>query len=184
MPPLRGWFIDFGDPLSRAGEGTRPYVVRSLSIGAFRRQGIRAGWLVADSSHFREQLGHAHSRKRFEERRNLRRHFGEVAGDLVHPRRVAVAGGNDGDFVHVGKRAGHGSDDLGHAGEQLVDDRRLVVLLVGFGFHVHGFGFGFTLLEDDFRFGFALSANRRRVTFGFGNQALLFGGGEGFDPLT
>src|SRR5208282_3531792 len=52
------------------------------------------------------------------------------------------------------------------------------------GFNVHGFGFGFAFLEDDFGFGFPLSANRRRVPFGFRNQALLLGGGQRFDALT
>src|SRR6266705_3369065 len=60
----------------------------------------------------------------------------------------------------------------------------MVVLLEGLGFYVHGFGLGFAFFENDFGFGFALGANRRRMAFGFGDQALLFGGGEGFDPLT
>ena len=41
------------------------------------------------------KLGHLHARKRFEQRRNLRGHLGDVAGDLVHAGRIAVAGGDD-----------------------------------------------------------------------------------------
>src|SRR5208282_3346349 len=70
------------------------------------------------------------------------------------------------------------------SGNQFVDDRGLVVLLIRCGFYVHGFRFGFTFLEDDFGLGFSLGANRRRVAFGFGYQALLLGGGYGFDTLT
>ena len=125
-----------------------------------------------------------HARERFEQRGNLRRHLGHVAGDLVHAGGVAVAGGDDGDLVHVGQRRGQRPDDLRHAGDQLVDDGRLVEFLVSLGLHVHGLGFGFALLEDDFGFGFALRADRRGVAFGFHDQALLLGFGQGLDALA
>ncbi|MGH9536663.1 MAG: hypothetical protein ACRD3H_01995, partial [Terriglobales bacterium] len=71
-----------------------------------------------------------------------------------------------------------------HPGKQLVDDRSLVVLLVGLGFHVHGFGLGLAFLEDDLGFGFALSANRRRMTIRFRHQALLFRERQRFNSLA
>ena len=45
--------------------------------------------------------------------------------------------------------------DLGQAGDQLVDDGGLVVLLERLGLDVHGPGFGVAFLEDDVRFGVA-----------------------------
>ncbi len=73
---------------------------------------------VADLADFAQQLRQRHARERLEQRRHLRRHFGDVAGDLVHARGVAVAGGDDGDLVDVGERRGQGLHDLGHAGDQ------------------------------------------------------------------
>jgi hypothetical protein len=58
----------------------------------YRRQYIGPQSLVADTAYFAQQLGHAHTRQGLEQCRNLRRHFGEVPGDLVHPSGVAVAG--------------------------------------------------------------------------------------------
>src|ERR1035441_3772038 len=43
--------------------------------------------------------------------------------------------------------------------DQLVENGRLVELLVGFGFDVHRLGFGFALLEDDLGFRLALRAD-------------------------
>src|SRR5436309_7711283 len=101
-----------------AGEGTRPYVACATGhlfcypgcptlvavlpqVGDFDfllrapvsgRQGIWFRRFVTDTSHLRKQIGHVHSRKRFEQRRDLRCHLGQVASDLVHPGSVAVAG--------------------------------------------------------------------------------------------
>lgn len=52
----------------------------------------RLGRFIPDRPHLPEQVGHAHAGKGFEQGRYLRGHFGEVAGDLVHPGGVAVAG--------------------------------------------------------------------------------------------
>ena len=103
---------------------------------------------------------------------------------LFMPGGIAVAGGNDGDLVDVGQRRGQRAHHFRHAGDQLVDDRRLVVFLVGLGLHVHGLGFGFALLEDDLGFGFALRADGGGVTFGFRDQALLLGLGQRLDALA
>src|SRR5207244_1247428 len=75
-------------------------------------------------------------------------------------------------------------DHFRHVGEQLVDNRRLVVLLVSLGFHVQCLGFGFAFLEDDFGFGFALLPDSGSMAFGFGHQALLFCRRQRLDPLT
>ena len=72
------------------------------------------------------------------------------------------------------QRRGQRPHDLRHAGDQLVDDRRLVELLVGLGLHVHRLGFGFALLEDDLGFGFALRADRGRAAFRFRSSAADF----------
>ena len=86
---------------------------------------------------------------------------------LCMPADCAVAGGDDRDLVDVGQRRGQRAHDFRHAGDQLVDDRRLVVFLVRLGLHVHRLGFGFALLEDDLGFGFALRADRGGAAFGF-----------------
>src|SRR3984893_11987606 len=144
----------------------------------------RLRWLVAELPHLAEQLRQRHARKCLEQRRHLRRHFGDVASDFVHPGGIAVSGGDDGDLVDVGQRTGQRPDHLRHAGEQPVDHRCLVVFLIGFGLYVHGLGFGLTFLENDFGFGLPLRAYRRCVPFGLRNQALLFGRGEGLNALT
>ena len=113
----------------------------------------------------------------------MRRHLGDVPGDLVHPRCIAISRRNDGDLVHVRQRAGQRLYHLGHGGEQPVDHRRLVVLLIRLSLHVHGLRFRFAFLEDDFRFGLALRPDRRSMALGFRNQALLFGRRQRLDPL-
>src|SRR6266567_6236691 len=100
-----------------AGEGTRPYVACATGhlfchptagcptlVAVLRqsgdfdfllrapvsgRQGIWFRRFVTDASHLRKQIGHVHSRERFEQRRNLRSHLGQIAGNLVHPRSIA-----------------------------------------------------------------------------------------------
>ena len=62
------------------------------------------------------------------------------------------------------------SHHLRQAGDQFVDDRSLVVFLVGFGLHVHRPRLGVALLEDDFGFGLALLLDRRRLAFRFRHQ--------------
>src|SRR5436853_178603 len=152
---------------------------------ARRRQSIRGlRALVTNRSDLGKQLAHAHARKRFKERRHLRRHLGDVAGDLVHSGGIPIAGGNNRDLVHVGQWAGQRFDHFRHVGEQLVNNRRLVVLLVRLGFHVHRLGFGFAFLKDDFGFGFALLTDSRGMTFGLGHQTLLFCRRQRLDPLT
>src|SRR5208283_533862 len=116
-------------------------------------------------------------------RRHLRRHFRDVARDLVHAGRAAVASRDHSDLVHVRQRARQGLHDLGQSGYQFVYDRGLVVLLVGLGFHVHGASFGIALLEDDFGFGFALRANGAGAAFGFHHSALALRLGERLNAL-
>src|SRR5207237_10406537 len=72
---------------------------------ARRRQSIRRlRAFVTNRSDLGKQLAHAHARKRFKERGHLRRHLGAVAGDLVHSRRIAVAGRNNGYLTDIGTR--------------------------------------------------------------------------------
>ena len=97
---------------------------------------------------------------------------------LLTPAAPLVACRHDGDFVHFGKRLGHGANHIGHVGEQLVHHRGLVPSLVGFGFHVHGLGFGLALLEDDGGFSFTLRANGCSASLGFSGQTCLLGLGE------
>src|SRR6202040_2542693 len=126
---------------------------------------------------------HLHAGEGFEQRRHLRCDFGDVAGQLVRAGGIAVAGGDDGDLVHFAEWLGEGTHDVGHAGDELVEDGGLVIFLIGFGLDVHRLGFSFTLLEDDLGFGFALRAGGRGAAFGFLDQALPFGFGEGLDAL-
>ena len=98
--------------------------------------------------------------------------FGDVAGDLVHAGRIAVAGRDDRDLVDIRQRTGQRLHDLRQSGDQLVDDRGLVVLLEGLGLHVHGASFGVALLEDDLGFGFTLRADRAGAAFGFHHRPL------------
>src|SRR5207302_7950471 len=93
----------------------------------------------------------------------------------------AVGGG--GGVWDMGERGGGGGRQCGGAGEEVVGGWGRVGRVVGCGFHVHGAGLGIAFLEDDFRFRFALGANRRRPAFGFGNQPLLLGGGESLNAL-
>src|SRR6266566_3751031 len=152
---------------------------------ARRRQSIRGlRALVTNRSDLGKQLAHAHARKRFKERGHLRRHLGDVAGDLVHSGRIAVPGRNNRDLVHICQRTRQRFHHFRHVGEQLVDNGRLVVLLVSLGFHVHRLGFGFAFFKDDFGFGFALLTDSRGMTFGLGHQTLLFCRRQRLDPLT
>ena len=139
---------------------------------------------VAELPHLAEQLRQRHARERLEQSRHLRSHLGDVAGDLVHPGSIAVSGGDDRDLVDIRQRTGQCLHHFRHAGKQLVDHGRLVVLLVGLGFYVHRFGFGFAFLEDDLGFGLALRTNRGRMAFGFRDQTLLLGCRERFNSLT
>src|SRR5207247_5711703 len=54
----------------------------------------------------------------------------------------------------------------------------------GLRLYVHGLGFGFAFLEDDLGFGLALRARAAGMTFSFGDDALLLGGGQRFDALA
>src|SRR5579863_6103891 len=91
---------------------------------------VRPGGLVSDGTHLPEQLRELHARERFEQRRDLRRHLGYVAGNLAHAGGVAVARGNNRDLVDIRQWRGQGAHHFRQVGEQLVDHRRLVVLLV------------------------------------------------------
>src|SRR5579863_3793715 len=128
---------------------------------------------VSDGSHLREQLGHLHARERLEERRDLRGHLRQIASDFVHARRIA-AGRDNGDLVHVLQRCRERLHNLRHAGDQLVDDRRLVVFLISLGLHVHGLRFGLALLERNLGFRFALCPDGRCAAFRLRNQFLPF----------
>src|SRR5271165_5591768 len=88
---------------------------------------------------------------------------------------MAVAGGDDGDLVDFAERLGECAHDVRHAGEEFVDNG---------GLDVHGFGFGLALLEDNFRFRFALRADGGGAAFGFADKALPFGVGDGLDTLA
>ena len=83
-----------------ADEASAPYP----SCYAFGNSG-GFGRLVADLPYLAQQFRHRHARERLEQRRHLRRHLGDVAGDLVHPRGFAVSGGDDRDLVDVGQRS-------------------------------------------------------------------------------
>src|SRR5215467_13829389 len=82
----------------------RPFCFPCSSIVTARQRWTRLGPLVANQPHLREQVADAHSRERLKQRRHLRRDFRHVAGDLAHPGGMAVAGGDNGDLVDVGKR--------------------------------------------------------------------------------
>src|SRR5271156_1991393 len=97
---------------------------------------------------------------------------------------MAVAGGDDGDLVDLAERLGQGAHDVRHTGEEFVHDGGLVVFLESFGLDVHGLGFRFALLEDDFGFGFTLRANGGGAAFGFADEALTLGVGDGLDALA
>src|SRR5262245_60760364 len=131
------------DTLSNKAIQTSYLLVKSL-LGLF----VRLGRLVSNHLHLGKQLRELHSGKRLEQCGDLRGHSGHVARDLVHARGTAVARGHDRDLVDVGKRGSERLDDLGHVADELVDDRRLVVFLVGFGLHIHSLCFGFALLEN------------------------------------
>src|ERR1019366_8621648 len=69
-------------------------------------------------------------------------------------------------------------------GNQFVVHGGLVVFLVGCGFQVHRPSFSVTLLEDDFGFRLALSADRTGMAFRFHRQALPFSFGQRLNPLA
>ena len=85
---------------SRGGRGARPSgKTRPVMLSA--RRGFtpcrRAGVPCLTISEW-------HAGQCFEERRHLRRHLGDVPGDLVHPRRITVASRHDRDLVDVCQR--------------------------------------------------------------------------------
>src|SRR5215472_17183951 len=57
-----------------------------------RGQDVWLGRLIPNAAYFRQQLGHGHARQGLKQRWYLGRHLGEVPGDFVHSRSVAVAG--------------------------------------------------------------------------------------------
>src|SRR5579862_3060671 len=79
----RAWLA----PLAALGRRARVPAPHERSGPSLFRSipGIRFQGLVADLPYFAQQLSQRHTRKRFEQRRNLRRHLGNVACDLVHP---------------------------------------------------------------------------------------------------
>src|SRR5579862_6192165 len=139
---------------------------------------------VPNLPYLREKLGHLHSRKRFKQRRDLRRHRGHVSRDLVHAGCVSIAGRNDGDLVHVGQRRGQRPYHFGQARDELIDNRGLVVFLVSLGLHVHGLGFGLAFLEDDFGFRLALRADGGGLAVGFHGQLRFLGFGQCLDAFA
>ncbi len=139
---------------------------------------------VSNSANLREQFVHRHAGERLEERGNLSGHLGDVARNLVQARGGPVAGGDHRNTVHVGERRRQRADDFRHGGDQLVDDRSLVELLVGLGLHVHGAGFGVAFLEDDLGFGFTLRANGGGAAFGFDDGTVAFGLGHRLDAAA
>src|SRR2546430_4009019 len=105
-------------PTSRIGRPLHTQLLPCSRTFARRRQSIRRlRALVTNRSDLGKQLAHAHARKRFKERRHLRRHLGDVAGDLVHSGGIPIAGGNNRDLVHVGQWAGQRFDHFRHVGE-------------------------------------------------------------------
>ncbi len=81
---------------SDSRESTLP---RVLKVPSFYSFGLSFGVLSPISQRLAQQLRHLHPAQRFEQRRNLRRDLRHIACDLMHPRRRAVAGRNNGDFV-------------------------------------------------------------------------------------
>jgi hypothetical protein len=65
---------------------------RRLRLGRGRCRFLWLRRLIADHPYLAEQLRHLHARERFEERRHLRGHLGDVAGQLVSAGGVAVSG--------------------------------------------------------------------------------------------
>src|SRR5437763_12188935 len=152
---LRRFASDFCNPTTARLTAGRTRA--SAPTRALRFRQLRRFWtLVADGSYLAEQFCHRHARERLEQGWHLRRHLRDVAGDLVHPSNFAISGGDDRDLVDVRQRCGQCLYHFRHACEQLVDDRGLVVFLVGLGFHIHRLRFGLAFLEDDLGFGLAL----------------------------
>src|SRR5579871_4779317 len=60
---------------------------------------IRLRRFVADGPDLAQQIRHLHARKGLEQRRNLRRHFGDIAGDFVQAGGIAIPRGNNRDLV-------------------------------------------------------------------------------------
>src|ERR1700730_18342680 len=153
-------------------------------LGVVRqRRRRRFGRVVADQAHLGEQVRHLHAGERLEQRRYLRRDLRDVTGELVRPGRVSVAGLYDARLVDFAEGLSERWHDFRQAGDQFVDHGGLVVFLVGFRLDVHRLGFRLALFEDDFGFGFALRANRRRAAFRFADQALPFRFCERLDAL-
>src|SRR5260370_28144492 len=174
--------MTFSPAAGSDGAGAEPPPAEKwLGLRWRRRQSDRLWGGVTDLANLAEKLGHSHAREGFEERRNLRSDFGNVAGKFVGAGSVDVAGGDDGDLVDFAEWLTEGANHFRESADEFVEDGSLVVLLEGFGLDVHGAGFRITLLEDDFGFGFTLRANGSGLAFGFGHQAVAFGVGEGLN---
>ena len=103
-----------------------------------------AGLHALDVGH---EVGHLHAGEGFKEGWDLGGDFGHFASNFAGTCPSVVAGGDDGDFADLAERLCHGSDDVGHVGDELVDDCGLGPFLVGCGFDVHDPGFGFLHLD-------------------------------------
>src|SRR5439155_7917641 len=154
-----------------------------LLAGLFGFGSAVAIFFGADQLYLGKQLRHLHAGERLKQGRNLGSHGCHVAGDLAGSGSGSVAGGHNGDLVHVGQRLGHGPHHFGHVGDELIHHCSLVPPLVRFGFHVHGLGFSLAFLEDDLGFSFTLHANGLSLAFSLGDLALLLGFRDVQDPL-
>src|SRR5580693_8977139 len=87
-------------PVSARGGLLRAHLGRKRTLGLRGcSRLLRLRRFIADQTHFAEQVRHLHAGESFEERRDLRGDLGDVAGEFVSASGVAVAGGDDSDFV-------------------------------------------------------------------------------------
>src|SRR5262249_5563835 len=101
-------------PHARRASGPPPHECCHLR----RLPVLRTRSLVANLPYLPQQIRKRHTGQRFKQRRYLRRHLGDVAGDLVHPGSFTVPSRDNGDLVHVRQRTGQRLHHLRHVGEQ------------------------------------------------------------------
>src|SRR5271163_1948839 len=118
----------------------RRVVTRSISAMAFILS--FTGWVLTSRRvvpiavcvrfhlfHVCHQVRHLHPAERFKQSRDLGGYLGHLAGELVRTD-TSVAGGDDGDLIHLRQRFRHGADHISQVGDELVDHRGLRPLLV------------------------------------------------------
>src|SRR5579885_3570939 len=167
--------------------------------------------LVRQSGNAVHQVTNGCAAQQFEEGRYLCHHIDNIASETAGSEAatigpIATASRNNRDFIDLAQRLSNSTDNFGHACEEFIKYRSLVIFVVGRSFDLHRFSFRFTFSTDNFSFGktastdnfsfsettsaggfrftHALCFSSVGLTLRFQDNALALGFGHGFDAAA